>query len=191
MKIQITEADELKRLDMFLSEKLDLTRSNVTKHIKDGTIKVNGKDVKSGYLLKQRDIVEFEKWNESTDVIGENIPLDIYYEDEYIMVVNKKSGMVVHPGNGNYNGTLANALLYHTESLSDINGTDRPGIVHRIDKDTSGLLLVSKTNEAHQILSEDFKNKKIKRNYIALVTGIIKENTGKINAPIGRDEKNR
>ena len=127
-----------------------------------------------------------------TSLIPENIKLDIYYEDDDIIVVNKPSGMVVHPGAGNKTGTLVNALLYYTNGkLSDINGEARPGIVHRIDKDTSGLLLVSKTNRAHQILSDEFKNKKVKRKYIALVEGVINENSGKIDAPIGRKSGDR
>jgi len=191
MKIVITSEESEQRLDNYLTNVLNTSRSNISKHIKDGTIKVNNKIVKSGYSLKEGDIIEYELWNETTLVEPENIPLDIYYEDEYIIVVNKPSGMVVHPGNGNVSKTLVNALMYHTKNLSDINGEDRPGIVHRIDKDTSGLLLVSKTNEAHRILSEDFKDKRIKRKYIALVKGIIETDTGKINAPIGRDPFDR
>ena len=191
MRIVVSELDELVRLDVFLTERLDETRSNIGKHIKDGTIRVNNNIVKTGYLLRANDIIEFEEWCENSDLIKENIPLDIYYEDEHIIVVNKKSGMVVHPGNGNKSGTLANALMFHTSNLSDINGEDRPGIVHRIDKDTSGLLLVSKTNEAHRVLSEAFKEHKIKRKYIALVNGVILENSGKIVAPIGRSENDR
>lgn len=191
MRIIINEEDELKRLDVYLTGLLEESRSNISKHIKDGTIKVNDSVVKCGYILKEGDLIEYDEWCESSDVVPEDIPLDIYYEDEHIIVVNKKSGMVVHPGNGNYSGTLANALMFHTNSLSDINGEDRPGIVHRIDKDTSGLLLVSKTNEAHKILSEDFKEHKIKRKYVALVSGVINEDTGKINAPIGRSETDR
>lgn len=191
MEIKVSKENALKRLDNFLSEELSLSRSNINKHIKLNDVLVNKEKVKSGYQLKEGDIINFEKWNEETTVEGENIPLDIYYEDEHIMVVNKKSGMVVHPGSGNYKGTLVNALVYYSDNLSDINGEDRPGIVHRIDKDTSGLLLISKTNEAHKILSDDFKNKRIKRKYIALVEGIIKEDKAKIDAPIGRDETNR
>lgn len=191
MRIVVNEDEELVRLDTFLTSRLDETRSNISKHIKDGTIKVNGNIVKSGYLLKSWDIIEYEEWCETSDIEAEDIPLDIYYEDDDIIVVNKRSGMVVHPGNGNYSGTLANALMFHTNSLSDINGKDRPGIVHRIDKDTSGLLLVSKTNEAHRVLSENFKEHKIKRKYVALVSGVIDEDNGKIVAPIGRSDSDR
>ena len=191
MQIVINSDNKDIRLDNYMTSILDTTRSNMTKHIKDGTIKVNDKVVKSGYMLKEKDIITYSEWKETTEVEKENIPLDIYYEDEDVLVVNKKSGMVVHPGSGNYHGTLVNALTYYTDELSDINGTDRPGIVHRIDKDTSGLLLISKNNKAHQILSDDFKNKRIKRKYIALVSGVINENTGKINAPIGRSLTDR
>ena len=191
MKLVVSSDNKDIRLDNYMTSILDTSRSNITKHIKDGTIKVNDKVVKSGYMLKEKDIITYSEWKETTEVEKENIPLDIYYEDEDVLVVNKKSGMVVHPGSGNYHGTLVNALTYYTDELSDINGTDRPGIVHRIDKDTSGLLLISKNNKAHQILSDDFKNKRIKRKYIALVSGVINENTGKINAPIGRSLTDR
>ena len=191
MRIVVSKDEELIRLDMFLTKNLEESRSNISKHIKDGTIKVNSNVVKTGYLLREGDLIEYEEWCEVSEVVPEDIPLDIYYEDESIIVVNKKSGMVVHPGNGNNNGTLANALMFQTNNLSDINGMDRPGIVHRIDKDTSGLLLVSKTNEAHRILSDAFKEHKIKRKYIALVSGVISEDNGKIVAPIGRSEKDR
>ena len=191
MRIVVSKDEELIRLDMFLTKNLEESRSNISKYIKDGTIKVNSNVVKTGYLLREGDLIEYEEWCEVSEVVPEDIPLDIYYEDESIIVVNKKSGMVVHPGNGNNNGTLANALMFHTNNLSDINGMDRPGIVHRIDKDTSGLLLVSKTNEAHRILSDAFKEHKIKRKYIALVSGVISEDNGKIVAPIGRSEKDR
>lgn len=191
MKKIISKEETGFRLDAFIVKLLNNSRSNIDKHIKLGDVLVNNSVVKTGYSLKEGDIIEINEWTEKTDVLPEEIPLDIYYEDEHVIVVNKKSGMVVHPGNGNYTGTLVSALLNYTENLSDINGTDRPGIVHRIDKDTSGLLLISKTNEAHKILSEDFKNKKIKRKYIALVSGIIKEDKGKINAPIGRSLNDR
>ncbi len=174
------------RLDQVLSSYLNESRSFVSNHIKEGNILVNGKRVKSGYLLKKDDEIFIGDLKIDSDIIPEDIPLDIYYEDEYLMVVNKPSGMVVHPAPGNYHGTLVNALMHHTKNLSDINGEMRPGIVHRIDKDTSGLLLISKTNEVHRILADDFKNKRVKRKYLALVHGIIDANNGKIDAPIGR-----
>lgn len=180
------------RLDVYLSNYLDESRSFITNNIKNGNVTVNGNIVKSGYKLKLYDVININLKDKEVKLTPEDIKLDIYYEDDDILVVNKPSGMVVHPGAGNFSGTLANALLFHTNGkLSDINGDVRPGIVHRIDKDTSGLLLVSKTNKAHQILSDDFKNKRIKRKYIALVSGIILENTGKIDAPIGRKDNDR
>lgn len=191
MKEIITKDNSGERLDMFLQKYLNISRSNVSKHIKLGDVRVNDTFVKSGYILREGDTITFDEWKEKTESLPENIKLDIYYEDDYIIVVNKKSGMVVHPGNGNTSGTLVNALMYHTKKLSDINGADRPGIVHRIDKDTSGILVVTKTNEAHRILSEDFKEKRVKRKYIALVGGVIEADKGKINAPIGRSDIDR
>lgn len=180
-----------KRLDQIVAEHINESRSFVTKHIKAGNILVNNIEIKPGYLLKESDNLFIGNLVEETNILPEDIPLEVYYEDEYLMVVNKPSGMVVHPAPGNYSHTLVNALIYHTKTLSDINGDSRPGIVHRIDKDTSGLLIISKTNEAHRILSDDFKNKRIKRKYIALVHGIIDANNGKVVAPIGRDKNDR
>lgn len=191
MKIKISE-EISDRLDVYLTKELIETRSNIANNINSGNILVNDKIVKCGYKLRIGDIIDVNLQDKITSVIPENIKLDIYYEDDDIIVVNKPSGMVVHPGAGNKSGTLVNALMYYTKGkLSDINGEVRPGIVHRIDKDTSGLLLVSKTNEAHRILSDDFKNKRIKRKYIALVEGVINENCGKIDAPIGRNVNDR
>ena len=191
MKIKIND-EVLSRLDVYLANELNETRSNISNNINSGNILVNDKIVKCGYRLKVGDVISVKLESKVTSLIPENIKLDIYYEDDDIIVVNKPSGMVVHPGAGNKTGTLVNALLYYTNGkLSDINGEARPGIVHRIDKDTSGLLLVSKTNRAHQILSDEFKNKKVKRKYIALVEGVINENSGKIDAPIGRKSGDR
>lgn len=190
-KIEINE--EVKtRLDQYLSEKTEYSRSQIQKMIKDGLVLVNDKKIKSSYILKIGDVLEIGE--PEVDVLSaepEKMDLDIVYEDDDIIVVNKKSGMVVHPGNGNYSKTLVNALMYHTDELSDEGGSERCGIVHRIDKDTSGILLIAKTNRAHRILSEDFKNKNIKRKYLALVWGIIDESKGKINAPIGRSKYDR
>ena len=190
MKRIITSEEEGKRLDNYLLDVVSETRSNISKHIKLGDVLVNSKEVKAGYLLKVGDEVEVNEWKETTDVLPEEMDLDIVYEDDDLMVVNKPSGLVVHPGNGNQKGTLVNGLLSYTDSLSD-EDLNRPGIVHRIDKDTSGLLLISKTNEAHNLLADDFKNKRIKRKYIALVSGVIKEDKGRIDAPIGRDTTDR
>lgn len=180
-----------KRLDQVLASYLNESRNFVTNHIKAGNILVNNSKVKPGYLLKSNDDIFIGNLKIDNDIKPEDMPLDIYYEDEYLMVVNKPSGMVVHPAPGNYHGTLVNALMYHTKDLSNINGELRPGIVHRIDKDTSGLLLISKTNEVHRILSDDFKHKRVKRKYLALVHGIIDETNGKIDAPIGRSITDR
>ena len=190
-EIVVSKEDSLQRLDVFLTEELNESRNFISKNIKNGNITVNDEIVKNGYSLKENDVIKIKDLTVDTSVKAEEIPLDILYEDEDIIVVNKKSGMVVHPGNGNRSGTLVNALMYHTDELSDEGGSERCGIVHRIDKDTSGVLLIAKTNKAHTILSDDFKNKRIKRKYIALVHGIIDNNKGKIDAPIGRDKYDR
>ena len=148
-------------------------------------------NIKASYLLKENDIIEIKDYEEKTDILPENIPLDIYYEDDDLIVVNKPSGMVVHPAPGNYTGTLVNALMYHTNNLSTVGTNIRPGIVHRIDADTSGLLLVAKNDETHNILAESIKKKEVVREYIALVEGVIKEDSATIDAPIGRDIHNR
>ncbi|NLC48602.1 MAG: RluA family pseudouridine synthase [Tenericutes bacterium] len=190
-KIIINQDNISKRLDLFLTEELGESRNFILKNIKSGKILVNNQIVKGGYLLKQDDEIVINELKVDTSVVASDIPIDIIYEDNDIMVINKKSGMVVHPGNGNYSNTLVNALMHYTDELSDEAGDNRSGIVHRIDKDTSGLLLISKTNEAHRILSDDFKNKRIKRKYIALVHGIIDSSKGKIVAPIGRSKFDR
>ena len=179
------------RIDKYLGENTDYTRSKIKKMIESGNILVNNQKVKVSYTLKENDSIEIEEYIENTDIIPENIPLDIYYEDDDLIVVNKKSGMVVHPAPGNYTGTLVNALLYHTSNLSTVNTNIRPGIVHRIDADTSGLLLVAKNDKAHNILADAIQKKEVVREYIALVEGIIKEDTATIDAPIGRDVNNR
>lgn len=180
-----------KRIDKFLGEITEHTRSKIQKMIDNKNILVNGKEVKASYILKENDEVEITEYIEEIDILPENIPLDIYYEDEDLIVVNKPSGMVVHPAPGNYKGTLVNALLYHTNSLSSVNTNIRPGIVHRIDADTSGLLLVAKNDKSHNILAEQIQKKEVLREYIALVEGIINEDTATIDAPIGRDVNNR
>ena len=194
MKYIVDENDKKKRLDKFLQEKdLNITRSYIKTLIEEGYVKVNEEKVKSGYSLKKDDVVDITiKEDETCDINPENISLDIVYEDDDIIIVNKPKGMVVHPANGNYTGTLVNALMYsHKDKLSSINGSIRPGIVHRIDKDTSGILVVAKNDEAHKKLSSIFKVHDIKREYIALVKGIIKEDRLDINLPIGRSAKDR
>ncbi len=183
-----------KRLDIYLSENIeDVTRSYIKILIDDNKVLVNNKSQKSGYKIKLNDSIDVtfeEKKNE--DIIAQDIPLEILYEDDDIIIVNKPKGMVVHPANGNYTGTMVNSLmLSHQGKLSSINGVIRPGIVHRIDKDTSGILVVAKNDNAHKKLAAQFKVHSIKRKYIALVKGIIKEDSLTIDMPIGRSIKDR
>ena len=184
------ETEVNSRLDSYLSEQLELSRSKVQKLIKENLVTVNGKNVNGSYQVKLNDEIEV---NDDLDyemkVDPENIPLNIVYEDDDLLVINKASGMVVHPAAGHYTGTLVNALLYHfnIESKDKI----RPGIVHRLDKDTSGLMLVAKNEWTHERLSEMIAKKDVKRHYLAIVNGLIKHDTGTIDAPIGRDANNR
>ncbi len=189
MIIEINDAG--KRIDKFLGETTEYTRSKIQKMIENKNVMVNGKEVKPSYILKENDSLEITEYIEETDILPENIPLDIYYEDDDLIVVNKPSGMVVHPAPGNYTGTLVNALMYHTNNLSTVNTNIRPGIVHRIDADTSGLLLVAKNDKTHNILADAIQKKEVVREYIALVEGTITEDTATIDAPIGRDVNNR
>lgn len=178
------------RLDIYLSESLDISRSKVQKLIKDSCVLVDGKPAKSHDLTKEGSEIEVkDDLNFEIDVVAEDIPLDVVYEDEYLLIINKKSGMVVHPAPGNYTGTLVNALLYRFK-LSNKDSL-RPGIVHRLDKDTSGLMVVAKDDKTHELLSEMISKKEVERIYIALVDGVIKHETGTIEVPIGRDIENR
>lgn len=180
------------RVDKYLSEKLEYSRSSIGRMLKEGTILVNGSSVKPSFLVSRGDNIEIIKEYESvSNMIPTKMDLNIVYEDEDIMVINKPTGVVVHPGCGNKENTLANGLMYYTQNLSDVNGDARPGIVHRLDKDTSGLMLVAKSNKAHEILSDDFKIHAVKREYVALLCGVLPHNEAKIDAPIGRDEKSR
>lgn len=179
------------RIDKYLAEELGISRSTVKKMIDEGFVLVNGKEVKASLILSEADeLFVKDGFIKEASFEAEDIPINIVYEDDDLLVINKKSGMVVHPGNGNTSGTLVNALMHYTKNLSNKEAF-RPGIVHRIDKDTSGLMLVAKNDKAHDILAEGFKNKTIKREYIALVCGVIGEDTGVIDAPIGRDAKDR
>ena len=184
------KADEEIRVDNYLTSHLDETRSQIKKQIKDGNITVNGKSVKSGYILKKGDIIDVDIQKEDLKVEPEKMDLDIVYEDDDVIVINKTNGVVVHPAPGNYHGTLVNGLLYHT-NLSDVNGEVRPGIVHRIDAYTTGLLMIAKNNKAHEILSRELHDKKTTRKYIALIWGVIKNDSGTIDAPIGRSLNDR
>ena len=191
MEIKVVDNEGI-RLDKYLMDKLDISRSKVQKLIDNNNILVNGNASKASYVVKLDDVIEILSMeDEVMDIEAENIPLEIIYEDEYLLVVNKPSGMVVHPGNGNYNHTLVNALMYHCNKLSTINGDVRPGIVHRIDADTSGLLLVAKDDNVHNNLAKQISEKSVVRKYVCLVHGVINEDTATIDAPIGRDKNNR
>jgi len=181
------------RLDIYLSENIkDKSRSYIQNLIKSGKVLINGNIKKGSYKLKLNDEVEVEiPENEKLNVEPENIPIDIVYEDSDVIVVNKPQGMVVHPAPGNYSGTLVNALLYHCTDLSGINGVLRPGIVHRIDKDTSGILVVAKNDMAHKKLAEQLKEHSMNRIYNALVEGVLKEDTGTIDKPLGKHPNQR
>lgn len=190
--MELVIAEDGIRIDSYLSNNLDYSRSKIVKMIKDGAIAVNGKNVKNSYIIKKGDIIAIGEYEEEEiDVTPEDIPLDIVYEDDDVMVINKPNGMVVHPAIGNNHGTLVNALLYYSKNLSNINGEFRPGIVHRIDAYTTGLLMVAKNNKAHEILAEELSKKETNRKYIALVWGVIKEDTATVDAPIGRDLNDR
>lgn len=183
---------DARRLDVFLAEKSALTRSNIKNLIGLSKVTVNGEAVKAGQKIAAGDVIRVSlEPGLPSEVLPEDIPLDIVYQDRDIAVINKAQGMVVHPAAGNEQGTLVNALLYSLKDLSGIGGEMRPGIVHRLDKDTSGLLVVAKNNAAHASLSEQIKTKKAKRIYRALVDGNIKEDEGKVDLPIGRHRTDR
>jgi len=190
MKLVVEVSGE--RLDTYLSNNIEeLSRSKISKLIKNKNILVNGNIVKSGYTIKEGDVIEIDYIEEVMDVNPEKMDLDIVYEDNDVIVVNKANGIVVHPAVGNFSGTLVNGLMYHSKNLSDINGEFRPGIVHRIDAYTTGLLMVAKNNKAHEKLSKQLEQKTTTRCYYALVWGVINNDTGTIDAPIGRDINDR
>lgn len=195
MEYIVSKEDSKKRLDIYLVEKnKDITRSYIKTLVNSECILVNGKKpIKAGQVLKENDRISLVlKEKVPGNIVPQDIDLDIVYEDDDLIIVNKKKGMVVHPANGNYEGTLVNALMYsHKDKLSSINGEVRPGIVHRIDKDTSGILVVAKNDNAHKELSKQFKVHSITRKYIALVKGIVKEDEFSIDLPIGRNPKDR
>lgn len=191
-KYIVSDEHNLVRLDKVVSDVFSITRSKVQEMIDNSLVLVNGKNEKASLKVKTNQVIEIlGELKLDTDIEPENIPLDIRYEDDDVLVINKPIGMVVHPANGHYEGTLVNALIYHFDKLSTINGSVRPGIVHRIDKETSGLLMVAKNDAAHLQLSKQLKSKTAYRRYLALVHGELPHNEGTINAPIGRNKSDR
>ncbi len=194
MNVKVNEENVGKRIDSFIPMvQEDISRSMVQKLIEQKNIKVNGKETKHSYKLKLNDEIEiFVPEAKEINLKAQDIPLNVIYEDNDIIVINKPKGMVVHPANGNLDGTLVNAVMNKCkDSLSGIGGEIRPGIVHRLDKDTSGAIIVAKNDKAHIALSEQLKNHEVKKTYLALVRGIIKENEATINMPIARSKKDR
>ena len=190
MEVIIKEAGN--RLDKALADLTELSRSQANEAIKAGTVLVNGKLAKAKYVVKEGDVITYVLPEEEVlEYKAEDIPLDIIYEDADVAVVNKPQGIVVHPSAGHTSGTLVNALMYHVKDLSSINGVVRPGIVHRIDKDTSGLLMIAKNDKAHNALAAELKDKKSLRKYVAIVHGNLPNDRGVIEAPIGRSDKDR
>lgn len=190
-KLTITQQIN-QRVDQYLAEQLSLTRSHIKKICDTGNLFVNGKVVKGNKTVKIGDEIELNiPENVNLDIVPENIPLDIVYQDDCLAVINKPQGMVVHAGSGTNGSTLVNALLYHLDNLSGINGVIRPGIVHRLDKNTSGLLVVAKNDEAHVKLAKQLEDKTCHRIYIALLEGVLKEDKGTIDTFIGRNPKDR
>jgi 23S rRNA pseudouridine1911/1915/1917 synthase len=189
----VQEDQHLERIDTFIATQNDeWSRSQVQTWLKEDFVLVNGEKIKRNYKVKQGDEISVSVPDpKPLEVIAENIPLDVYYEDADVIVVNKPRGMVVHPALGHETGTLVNALMYHCKDLSGINGVLRPGIVHRIDKDTSGLLMVAKNDVAHEKLADQLRKKTSVRKYIAIVHGVIPHEEGTIDAPIGRDKSDR
>lgn len=193
MILEITENQAGERIDRFLADSQDLTRSFLQKILKEGEVIVNGKSVKANYKLRKGDRIEFEiREAVEPDIVAEDIPLSILYEDADVLVVDKPKGMVVHPAAGHYSRTLVNAVMYHCKGeLSGINGVLRPGIVHRIDRDTTGSIIICKNDMAHNEIARQLKEHSINRRYRAIVTGVLKDEEGTIEGAIGRDKKDR
>lgn len=193
MILEITENQAGERIDRFLADSQDLTRSFLQKILKEGMVIVNGKSVKANYKLRKGDRIEFEIPEAvEPDIVAEDIPLSILYEDADVLVVDKPKGMVVHPAAGHYSRTLVNAVMYHCKGeLSGINGVLRPGIVHRIDRDTTGSIIICKNDMAHNEIARQLKEHSINRRYRAIVTGVLKDEEGTIEGAIGRDKKDR
>jgi len=193
LMLRVVEADAAARLDAHLAAQIpDWSRARIQRLIEDGDVLVNGRVVKSSYKLRAGDVIEVELITSPVEAFTpQPIPLEIIYEDETLVVVNKPAGLVVHPGAGIASGTLANALAFHFQKLSSRAGQMRPGIVHRLDKDTSGLIVVAKTEEAHEKLSEQFRTREVFKSYVALVHGRLKADSGRIEQPIARDARHR
>lgn len=186
------EKDKGVRIDKWLAAEGVASRAQVQQGIKDGTVLVDGARTKANYKIAGAEEVNIHIYAlQVADVEPENLPLDIVFEDHDVAVVNKPQGMVVHPAPGHMSGTLVNALLYHCRELSEVNGAMRPGIVHRIDRDTSGLLMIAKNDKAHESLARQLQDKTVERTYRGIVHGVIEEDRGKIDAPIGRDQHDR
>ncbi len=190
-KFLVNKDDENQRLDNYLALNTDISRSKIQSLIKEEKILVNNHLEKNSYLVRENDEITLEYVETENHLKPEKMDLDIVYEDNDFIVINKPNGLVVHPAPGNYEHTLANGLAYYSNSLSDINGEFRPGIVHRIDAYTTGLLVVAKNNKAHEVLALELAKKEVKRTYLALVWGVITEDSGTIDAPIGRDPSDR
>lgn len=192
MELKIDVAAVGLRLDKAVADLTELSRSLANEQIKNGQILVNGQAKKAKYAVKEGDLISYEVPElEEVEYVAEDLPLELVYQDEDVAVVNKPQGMVVHPSAGHTSGTMVNALMYHIKDLSGINGVLRPGIVHRIDKDTSGLLMIAKNDQAHLALADELKDKKSLRKYWAIVHGNLPNDRGVIEAPIGRSEKDR
>lgn len=189
MNLVVKEETNL-RIDKYLAGVTDYSRELISKMLNDEYILVNDKKVKGSYKVSVGDIINIKDgYVKEMDVKPKKMDLDIVFEDDYLMVINKPSGLVVHPGNGNYDNTLVNGLMYYTKNLSNVGEEFRPGIVHRLDKDTSGLMLVAKDNKCHELLADDFKNKIIHREYVALLDGVLPENSAIIDAPLARSKE--
>ena len=190
--INVSDEETGERIDSFLSGKTEFTRTRIQQLIKERNIMVNGKATKSSYKIEKDDEIGIEVPEaETTEIKPENIKIDIVYEDSYIAVINKQAGLVVHPAHGHCSGTLVNAILYHIKDLSGINGEIRPGIVHRLDKDTSGLIVIAKNDKVHAALTEMFQEKKIRKTYLAILKGKLNKSEGKVVTQIGRDKNDR
>lgn len=192
MEKLIVNGNFLERLDVYMSNKLSITRSSIKNMIDNKKVMVNNKVVKAGYKVEEGDIIEYQLIEKPVLTANpENIDIEIVYEDDDLLVINKPQGMCVHPAVGNYNGTLVNALAYHIKNLSSLNGEFRPGIVHRLDKETSGLLIVAKNDKAHLELARQISSKECKRHYMAVLEGNLKQDSGQVITNIARSTKNR